>query len=98
MSADVGGIKVNGHFDDRFAGTVEQFAQNFRNGDDIGASFALSKDGELLIDIWAGHLDEDKQRPWEEDTLVNVYSSTKTVSFLCDFRFGQFPPCHIHHC
>ncbi|MDG1231356.1 MAG: serine hydrolase [Pseudomonadales bacterium] len=83
MSTDIGGVEVNGHFDEHFAGTVEQFARNFRNGADIGASFALSKDGEFLVDIWAGHLDGDKQQPWKEDTIVNVYSSTKTVSFLC---------------
>ena len=83
MAVEVNGITVHGHFDERFSQTIETFAENFSNGRDLGASFALSKDGEMLVDIWAGHLDEDQQRPWQEDTLVNVYSSTKTVSFLC---------------
>jgi len=83
MSVDIDGITVNGRFQPVFEKTVEVFAANFARGDDIGASFALSKDGEMVVDIWAGYLDEEKQRPWQEDTIVNVYSSTKTVSFLC---------------
>ena len=52
MSVDVGGVAVHGYFDERFAGTVEVFAGNFKNGEDVGASYALSKDGEMIVDIW----------------------------------------------
>lgn len=83
MSSDINGITVHGHFDDRFAGTIEQFASHFTSGEDLGASFALSKDGEMVVDVWAGHLDEARTQEWQQDTIVNVYSSTKTVSFLC---------------
>jgi CubicO group peptidase (beta-lactamase class C family) len=83
MAADVNGILVQGHFDPTFNQTIEQFAANFASGDDVGASFALSKDGEMVVDIWAGHLDSGLTQPWQENTLVNVWSSTKTVSFLC---------------
>ena len=83
MTVDIGGVEVHGSFDERFAGTVEQFAENIRAGADIGVSFALSMDGEMLVDIWAGSKDKGGTQPWQEDTIVNVYSSTKTVSFLC---------------
>ncbi len=83
MSVDVNGLVVHGHFDERFANTVEVFASHFESGEDLGASFALSKDGEVVLDIWAGFLDQAKTEPWQEDSIVNVYSSTKTVSFLC---------------
>ena len=83
MSVDVDGVMVHGHFDDRFANTIEVFAKHFKTGEDVGASLALSKDGEMVLDIWAGHLDEARQQPWQQDSIVNVYSSTKTVSFLC---------------
>ena len=39
--------------------------------------------GEMVVDLWGGHLDEAASAPWQEDTLVNVYSTTKTMSFLC---------------
>lgn len=83
VETDVNGIRVLGHFEPRFAATVAQFAENFRTGADLGASFALSLEGEMVVDVWAGHLDEARQRPWQQDTIVNVWSSTKTVSFLC---------------
>lgn len=83
MSQDIGGIIVHGSFDDRFDRTIEQFAENFRTGADLGASFALSSEGEMVVDIWAGFTDAEKTRPWQADTIVNVFSSTKTVSFLC---------------
>ena len=83
ISEDIAGIMVCGRFDPMFSSAVEQFARNIANGDDVGSSFALSKDGEMVVDIWAGYLDEEQQKPWVEDTIVNVYSSTKTVSFMC---------------
>lgn len=83
MSSEINGVLVNGHWDKRFDATIEQFAKHFTTGEDLGASFALSQDGELVVDVWAGHLDEEKSEPWQENTIVNVFSSTKTVSFLC---------------
>lgn len=82
-SAQVGSVTVHGHFDDRFANTIEVFASHFEQGDDLGASLALSMDGEVILDLWAGHLDEARTSPWQQDTIVNVYSSTKTASFVC---------------
>ena len=49
MASDVNGVAVNGQFDDRFAATIEQFASNFASGEDIGASFAMSVDGEYVM-------------------------------------------------
>ena len=49
---------------------------------DLGAGFCVTKDGETVIDIWGGFADKAKTRPWEKDTLVNVYSTTKTMTFL----------------
>ena len=83
MTADFDGVSVFGEFDERFERTIAQFASHFQSGQDVGASFAMSVDGEMVIDVWAGTQDEAGQIPWEKDTIVNVYSSTKTVSFLC---------------
>ena len=63
---------------------VREILENqISEGNDVGSSFALTIDGELVIDLWGGHLDEQKTKPWQKDTLVNVYSTTKTMSFLC---------------
>jgi CubicO group peptidase (beta-lactamase class C family) len=39
--------------------------------------------GELVVDLWGGHADAAKTRPWQRDTIVNVYSTTKTMTALC---------------
>jgi CubicO group peptidase (beta-lactamase class C family) len=80
---DIGGVEVSGYFDEKFASVVELFAENIREDRDVGASFALSVDGEMVLDIWGGHLDEARTSPWQENSIVNVFSSTKTVAFLC---------------
>lgn len=83
MGVEIDGVTVHGRFDRKFERVASVFAENIRSGEDLGASYAVSVDGEMVIDIWGGHLDEEKMTPWAEDTIVNVYSSTKTVSFLC---------------
>ena len=37
----------------------------------------------MVVDLWGGWADEAKTRPWDKDTIVNVYSTTKTMTFLC---------------
>jgi CubicO group peptidase (beta-lactamase class C family) len=75
-------MEVQGFCDDRFEKVREAFEENFSERGDVGASFAATVDGEFVVDIWGGHADAAKTRPWEEDTIVNVYSTTKTMSFL----------------
>jgi CubicO group peptidase (beta-lactamase class C family) len=58
------------------------FEANFTERGDVGASFAATLDGEYVVDLWAGHADAAKTRPWTENTIVNVYSTTKTMTFL----------------
>jgi len=77
------GTTINGYCHEKFERVRDAFAANFANGSDLGASFAATVDGEYVVDLWGGHLDEEKQQPWKEDTIVNVYSTTKTMAALC---------------
>src|SRR5262245_47619586 len=74
---------IQGTVDPRFARVREVFAQNFRERDEIGAAVALTVDGRPVLDLWAGHADPQRTRPWERDTIVNVYSTTKGMTALC---------------
>ena len=76
-------MEISGFCHDRFAKVRDTFETNFERRGDIGASFALSLEGEMVVDLWAGHRDAAQTLPWEEDTLVNVYSTTKTMAALC---------------
>ena len=75
-------MKVQGFCDDRFASVREQFERNFAERGDIGASFAATIEGEYVIDLWGGHRNAEKSLPWEEDTIANVYSTSKTMTFI----------------
>ncbi|HEY2709376.1 MAG TPA: serine hydrolase domain-containing protein [Caulobacteraceae bacterium] len=74
---------TDGFVQDRFAAVKTAFEANFESGADVGASFCATKDGETVVDIWGGFADAAKTRPWTRDTIVNVYSTTKTMTFLC---------------
>jgi CubicO group peptidase (beta-lactamase class C family) len=73
---------VHGECDDKFASVREAFEASLASGADIGASFCATVEGETVIDIWGGYKDREKTAAWEEDTIVNVYSSTKTMASL----------------
>lgn len=76
------GRGVGGFAAPRFAEAAERLARNLAAGEDLGASFTATIDGETVVDIWGGWADEARTRPWEKDTLVNVYSTTKTMTAL----------------
>ena len=75
--------EIHGTCDERFAPVREAFEANFRDGSEVGASVAVSIGGEYVVDLWGGYRDAAKTLPWEQDTIVNVYSSTKTMAALC---------------
>ncbi|MEM9561476.1 MAG: serine hydrolase domain-containing protein [Actinomycetota bacterium] len=74
---------IGGTYDPRFEALPELLGASLASGGDVGASAAVAIDGELVVDIWGGHVDEAKSAPWERDTITNVWSSTKTVMALC---------------
>jgi CubicO group peptidase (beta-lactamase class C family) len=51
-------------------------------GLDIGASAAVFIDGEPIVDIWGGYIDEARTQPWQRDTIINNFSTTKTMTAL----------------
>jgi len=74
--------QVQGTTTERFAGLVDHFQRKLDSGADLGASIAVFHHEELVADLWGGYRDEAKSVPWSRDTLVNVWSSTKTMTFL----------------
>ncbi len=62
-----------------FKAVGDAFAQNFEEGLELGASFAVVRNGEVVVDIRGGFSDRAKETPWSEDTLACIYSSGKAV-------------------
>ena len=73
---------VQGVTQDRYAAVREVFEANLATGEDVGASFCATVEGETVVDLWGGWADGAKTRPWERDTIINVYSTTKTMTAL----------------
>ena len=73
---------LDGTCDERFAAVRDALAESLDN-DDVGASVAVFVDGEPVVDLWGGYADADRTRPWERDTITNVWSTTKTMTALC---------------
>jgi CubicO group peptidase (beta-lactamase class C family) len=75
-------ITADGFAHDRFANVRETFETNLNNGEDIGAGYCATLEGETVVDLWGGYADEACARKWERDTIINVYSTTKTMTAL----------------
>jgi CubicO group peptidase (beta-lactamase class C family) len=74
---------VHGHCDERFELVRAVFGDHLDTGLDVGASVAISLDGELVIDLWGGVTDAARGTPWERDTITHLWSTTKAVTALC---------------
>jgi len=75
--------QVQGDCDPRFTAVREAFEENFRERGELGAAVAVTVGGETVVDLWGGWADAARTRPWERDTLVNVWSTTKGPVALC---------------
>jgi CubicO group peptidase (beta-lactamase class C family) len=77
---------VHGKVAPGFEGVERAFRINFASEHatpEVGAGFAVMRGDDVLVDLWGGHADRAKTRPWRQDTLVNTYSSTKGVASAC---------------
>lgn len=74
---------VDGYCAEKFESVKAAFEHNFEANDEIGASVSIFSGSERLVDLWGGHTDRERSAPWQEDTLVNVWSTTKGVMAAC---------------
>ncbi len=74
---------IQGTWDPQYEAVATALAASLDAGTDTGASVAVLVGGEPVVDIWGGTVDEAGTAPWQQDTLVNVWSMTKTMTFLC---------------
>ena len=80
---DARGITIHGACAPQFAEVRTEFERNFVERGELGASVAVCLDGDPVVDLWAGHAQEDGGRPWAEDTVAVVFSTSKGLAALC---------------
>ena len=76
-------MTIDGYVATEFEPVLDAFTQNFDDRGEVGAAVAVYLDGEPVVDLWGGLADATNGRPWTEETLVLVYSSTKGITAVC---------------
>ena len=75
--------EVHGTVAPGFEAVRDAFASNWELHDEVGASVCATVNGEVVFDLWGGTATfDDGERSWTDDTIINVWSTTKTMSFL----------------
>jgi CubicO group peptidase (beta-lactamase class C family) len=69
---------VNGYCEEKYNPVKKIFESYFLKQEEIGASFAIYKEGKPLIDLYGGFKNKNNKN-WEENTIVNVFSATKGI-------------------
>ena len=73
-------MQIQGFHDLKFEAVREAFTEIFNDPQERGAALCIQIGGETVIDLWAGTADKDGEQPWHTDTLVNLFSCTKTFT------------------
>jgi len=73
---------ISGFVKSGFEAVRDTFIENFKLRDELGAACCIYYQGEKVVDLWGGIRNEATGEPWEEDTMVLVWSTTKGLSAL----------------
>jgi CubicO group peptidase (beta-lactamase class C family) len=74
--------EILGHAPARFAPVKDAFAANLDSGQELGCRFTLVEAGETVLDLWGGHADRARARPFSDTTLTPIFSTTKALAAL----------------
>ena len=86
---DDDGASVHGHCDAGFERVRDALSEILGSGTEVGAALAVYIDGHAVADLWGGHADAARTRPWERDTIVNLYSVGKAATAVCALRLVE---------
>ncbi len=74
---------IEGSCDERFIAVRDALAGNFSRHGELGAAVCITVAGRPVVDVWAGWMDQARTRPWQPNTLVDVFSVGKAMATLC---------------
>lgn len=77
-----GDITLHGFVHPDFEAVCEAFADNFVHRNEIGGACCAYVHGEKVVDLWGGVANKQTGEPWEEDTMVIVYSASKGLAAM----------------
>jgi len=72
-----------------FEGVRDAFEQNFAERGEVGAGFSAYHRGQKVVDLWGGVADQASGKPWQEDTIALVFSTTKGATAICANKLAE---------
>jgi CubicO group peptidase (beta-lactamase class C family) len=75
-------VVIGGQVAPGFEEVRTEFERNFSERGEIGAGVAAYVGGEKVVDLWGGRRIPGLDLPWNEDTMVIVFSTTKGLSAM----------------
>ncbi|CAL9569255.1 hypothetical protein SUDANB145_04788 [Streptomyces sp. enrichment culture] len=87
---------VQGTHETRFDAVRAALQKNLDSGEELGASLVVDIDGERVVDLWGGFRDPARAVAWDEDTITNVWSVTKTVTSLAALMLVDSGDLDVH--
>jgi CubicO group peptidase (beta-lactamase class C family) len=75
-------IEIHGHVSAGFEAVRDAFAENFSRRHELGGACCVYYRGEKVVDLWGGVRNQSTGEPWQEDTMVLVYSTSKGLAAM----------------
>ena len=90
MTSTTTGALVQGHVEAGWGKVADAFRANFDgNPGEVGAACCVYVGGQPVVDLWGGLADSETNRPWNEDTIVQIASTTKGATAICAHILAQ---------
>ena len=71
--------EIGGFCHNNFQNVSDTFLNNLNSDEEVGASYTVIQNSEIVVDIYGGFKDKDQIDPWNADTLVGVHSTGKGI-------------------
>lgn len=81
--------EIHGNAEPGWGRVADAFKTNFADHGELGAACAVYHDGQPVVDLWGGIAERRTGRPWNDDTVVLVMSTTKGATAICANRLAE---------
>ena len=78
------------------SGLRQAFEKNFADGVEVGAALRIFRGGEEVVSLCGGFCDSARSVPWNDETLVLIWSATKGVAAACTLHAMQEAGADLH--
>ena len=75
-------VEIFGTCDPAFSAVRDALQENFADGGEVGEAVAIWSEGRCVVDLWAGHCDAARSKPWQRDTIACMFSVGKPFAIF----------------